>query len=116
MTPPNPNPPVEIRLSADKSRLTLMWEDGTREALAAPLLRAHSQSAGEKRLRLMGIEAPVRADIILTDVSLLGSYGLNLSFSDGHDRGIYPWALLKEISHLSDMEGKTDFSPANAIP
>ncbi|MFG1297718.1 gamma-butyrobetaine hydroxylase-like domain-containing protein [Xanthobacter variabilis] len=116
MSPMNPQPPVEIRLSSDRARLTLVWEDGTREALAAPLLRSHSQSAGEKRLRLMGLAAPAPADIVLTDVSVLGNYGLNLSFSDGHDRGIYPWALLKEIAHVSGEKGETDFSPANAIP
>jgi len=116
MTVPNPDPPVEIRLSADRRRLTLVWGDGAVEALPAPDLRARSQSAGEKRLRLSGLDAPVRADITLTDVSLLGGYGLNLSFSDGHDRGIYPWALLKEIGQAIDAEGKATAVPANAIP
>lgn len=116
MTAPNPNPPVEIRLSADKRRLTLVWEDGAVEALGAPELRARSQSAGEKRLRVIGIEAPVRADITVTGVSLLGSYGLNLSFSDGHDRGIYPWALLREIGQDAGIEGEVPLPQGNAIP
>ncbi|MFG1417787.1 gamma-butyrobetaine hydroxylase-like domain-containing protein [Xanthobacter sp. V0B-10] len=116
MTTPNPNPPVEIRLSADKRRLTLVWEDGAVEALGAPELRARSQSAGEKRLRVIGIEAPVRADITVTGVSLLGSYGLNLSFSDGHDRGIYPWALLREIGQDAGIEGEVPLPRVNAIP
>lgn len=116
MMTPNPNPPVEIRLSADKSRLTLVWDDGAVAALPAPELRAHSQSAGEKRLRIVGLEAPVRADITVTGVNLLGGYGLNLSFSDGHDRGIYPWALLKEIEEAIEAKEKTKIACTNAIP
>ncbi|RUW64645.1 gamma-butyrobetaine hydroxylase-like domain-containing protein, partial [Mesorhizobium sp. M4B.F.Ca.ET.049.02.1.2] len=28
----------------------------------------------------------------------IGSYAIRLVFSDGHDRGIYPWSYLREIA------------------
>lgn len=112
-------PPLEIRLSSDHRCLTLVWADGRRDALTAPGLRAHSQSAGDKRLRLSGLDVPARGDLTLTKVSLLGGYGLNLAFSDGHDRGIYPWALLQEIAS-QEIAGQqiagAPRTPANAIP
>ncbi|MDQ0503439.1 gamma-butyrobetaine hydroxylase-like domain-containing protein [Xanthobacter agilis] len=116
MTHVNPAPPVEIRLSADKSRLTLVWQEGAEDVLPACDLRARSPAAGEKRLRLAGLDAPVRSDLTLTGVRLLGGYGLNLSFSDGHDRGIYPWGLLKEIGQSLQTAGKTPIAFRNAIP
>lgn len=36
--------------------------------------------------------------VLLTRVDPIGQYALQLKFSDGHDRGIYPWALLHELS------------------
>ena len=30
-------------------------------------------------------------------VHTIGDKGLNLVFSDGHGRGIYPWAYLREL-------------------
>jgi prepilin-type processing-associated H-X9-DG protein len=28
----------------------------------------------------------------------MGHYGVNITFSDGHARGIYPWSYLTELS------------------
>ncbi len=36
----------------------------------------------------------------LTGVTPVGSYALQLQFSDGHDRGIYPWSLLCELGSV----------------
>jgi DUF971 family protein len=30
-------------------------------------------------------------------IEVLGSVGVQLFFSDGHNRGIYPWAYLRQI-------------------
>jgi DUF971 family protein len=32
------------------------------------------------------------------DALPIGRYAIQLHFSDGHDRGIYPWAYLRELS------------------
>ena len=38
----------------------------------------------------------------ITDVQAVGNYGLNLAFSDGQDRGIYPWAYLRQLASIFD--------------
>ncbi|MGR7995369.1 gamma-butyrobetaine hydroxylase-like domain-containing protein [Xanthobacter sp. ZOL 2024] len=101
--------PLEVRLSPDRTRLTLQWADGAVSVLSAAHLRAHSPSAGARRARLAGLSTPVAADLTVSAVHLLGGYALNLVFSDGHDRGIYPWALLKAL-------GAEPSAEPNAIP
>jgi len=32
----------------------------------------------------------------LSGVEPVGQYAVQLLFSDGHDRGIYPWSLLRQ--------------------
>ena len=44
-------------------------------------------------------------DLRITDVHVVGGYAINLAFSDGHDRGIYPWTYLRL---LSDAEADPD--------
>jgi DUF971 family protein len=38
------------------------------------------------------------AGVNLAAAEPVGQYALNLRFSDGHERGIYPWALLRELA------------------
>lgn len=120
MSASQPEPPVEIRLTANRTVLSLVWADGTRQDLPASELRAQSPSAGTRRLKIDGLEAAVPADLTIADVRLLGRYALNLVFSDGHDRGIYPWALLQEIgkdnAKTTHYPTSAEVSPANAIP
>lgn len=108
--------PVEIRLSADRTCLTLVWADGLRQEIGAAALRAGSRSAGAIRARLDGHAAAIPAGLTVSDLALVGRYGLNLGFSDGHDRGIYPWALLKDLGGATACARSGDVPPANAIP
>jgi prepilin-type processing-associated H-X9-DG protein len=34
---------------------------------------------------------------VITTIEPIGGYAVNIAFSDGHARGIYPWVLLKEL-------------------
>lgn len=47
--------------------------------------------------------APHPADpaVELTHAEPVGAYAVRLIFSDGHDRGISPWALLHELSKVA---------------
>jgi DUF971 family protein len=36
----------------------------------------------------------------LVRIEPVGEQALNLGFSDGHDRGIYPWAYLRQLGAL----------------
>ncbi|PLT17405.1 MULTISPECIES: DUF971 domain-containing protein [Ralstonia] len=48
-----------------------------------------------KRHQGMPIRAP--ADVRITRIEPVG-YGVQLVFSDGHARGVYPWAYLAELA------------------
>jgi DUF971 family protein len=71
--------------------LRLRWPDGAAE-LSATHLRAVCRCGG-CRARPEPEVTPVQ----LVDAVPVGRYALNLVFSDGHDRGIYPWAWLREL-------------------
>ncbi|WP_163269541.1 gamma-butyrobetaine hydroxylase-like domain-containing protein [Chelativorans alearense] len=96
---PSPQaPPREIRVSTKRDRLTLVWADGREDVLEAVVLRQNCQSAKAKHLRLMGTALPPAVDVRIAAVNPVGSYAINIAFSDGHDRGIYPWSFLAELT------------------
>ena len=77
--------------------LRLHWADGE-VVLDASRLRAACRCAGCRSAALRGEVVVVRADVDLMAAEPVGQYALNLRFSDGHERGIYPWALLRELA------------------
>jgi DUF971 family protein len=91
--------PNEIRLTQDRGHLEIEWSDGTRSSFDAPALRANARSAGALRRKLDGADKSPPADLRIDSVQLIGNYAVNLTFSDGYDRGIYPWAYLRQLSN-----------------
>jgi DUF971 family protein len=82
----------------DRRSLEVVWDDATALRLSARLLRENSRSSDTLRAELDGTAATPGEDIEIRDVRPVGQYGVNLVFSDGHDRGIYPWAYLRELA------------------
>ncbi len=76
--------------------LVLRWDDGE-ATLPAATLRAHCRCAPCQAARLRGTEAGIDADVRLVDARPIGHYALQLAFSDGHERGIYPWVYLRSL-------------------
>lgn len=90
--------PTEIKLHQASRKLEIAFDDGARFELSCEFLRVYSPSAevrghgpgqevlqiGKKNVEIKGIE-PV------------GSYAVQLVFSDGHDTGIYSWEYLYEL-------------------
>lgn len=89
--------PREIRLSGQRTRLDVFWEDGTASRLAAATLRARSRSAGAVRAEIDALPLALPADLSIAEVNPVGAYALNLVFSDGEHRGIYPWTYLRAL-------------------
>ena len=94
-------PPKEVRVGGKGASLTLSWPEGRAETFTAPFLRENSQSAGSKKLRLNGMAVPARPDLTITSVRPIGAYAINIVFSDGYDRGIYPWAFLLQLAETA---------------
>ncbi|MCY4756399.1 DUF971 domain-containing protein [Pelomonas aquatica] len=89
----NTSLPLTVGLSPQ--RLQLQWPDGTVD-LPAAALRAACR-CGPCRARALRNEAAVETPVELAGAEPVGQYALQLIFSDGHDRGVYPWALLREL-------------------
>lgn len=85
--------PEAIHLSP--AVLRLQWPDGSAELLAGRL-RAACRCGGCRARAGRGEAAAAPAQLV--DAVPVGSYAINLVFSDGHDRGIYPWAWLRELA------------------
>ncbi|XUM22588.1 gamma-butyrobetaine hydroxylase-like domain-containing protein [Bradyrhizobium oligotrophicum S58] len=85
-------------VSADLSSLLLRSASGAAPGLiSAERLRLSCMCAHCKRARLDGRFPAQFPGIGIVGVSDLG-YGLNIAFSDGHNRGIYPKSYLWELA------------------
>jgi DUF971 family protein len=79
--------------------LELTWQDHTTARLSHPLLRSRCRCGGcEQQRRRSGHHPEASPDIRIERIEPVGDKGLNLVFTDGHGRGIYPWAYLRQIA------------------
>jgi DUF971 family protein len=95
--------PLAIELRADG--LQVQWREGSAH-LPAVALRAACR-CGACRGRAACDRHPGDG-VQLTGAAPVGEYGLQLLFSDGHDRGIYPWSLLHALSLATSTAGLSD--------
>jgi DUF971 family protein len=87
--------PTEIKLHQKSRILEIAFADGKTFQLPCEFLRVHSPSA-EVRGHGPGQEVLQigKKDVEITKIEPVGSYAVQLAFSDGHDTGIYSWDLL----------------------
>ena len=90
--------PREIRLTDARRRLDVIWQDGSVSRLSAEQLRAQSRSADSVRAEIDELPPAMPADLAITEILPIGAYAVNLVFSDGHRRGIFPWPYLRELA------------------
>ena len=92
--------PTEIRLDPSRTLLSVTWENGLTSTYAASLLRERARDAGSVRMALNDWAVPATPGLTITAVDPIGNYAVRLTFSDGHDRGIFPWPYLAELAEL----------------
>jgi DUF971 family protein len=92
--------PKKVFRTAD-GKLGFEWNDGRRGAcdirtfrLACPCALCVDEHTGEKLLD----DSTVPADISLVKVQSIGRYAAGLTFSDGHNSGIYPYEKLYNLT------------------
>ena len=90
--------PTEIRLDRERTCLTVTWDDGATHAYPATLLRERARDASSVRFRVDGWAVPPAPGLTITRVEPIGNYAIRVAFSDGHDRGIFPWSYLGELA------------------
>lgn len=96
--------PQEIRINKTHDTLTLVYPS-QEHALPAEFLRVYSPSA-EVRGHGIGQETlqTGKRGVLITDLEAVGNYALKITFSDGHDSGLYDWAYLYNLgSHQAEL-------------
>lgn len=91
--------PSKIKLHREDGSLTLEYANGECFTYSGEYLRVHSPSA-EVRGHGKGQEVLQfgKKDVTVTAVKSAGNYALQITFSDGHDSGIYSWDYLRELA------------------
>lgn len=90
--------PIELRLSKDRRALTIAFDDTASFAIPAEMLRVLSPSAEvqghspEQRKTVGG-----KAAVEVTAIQPIGRYAVRLTFSDGHNTGIFTWGYLRKL-------------------
>jgi DUF971 family protein len=82
--------------------LQVVWDNGEESLLSAAYLRKEAKDAWSIRERLDYGEVRVLPGIHITGLYKIGPQGVNVHFSDGHDKAIYPFAYLRELSDRFD--------------
>lgn len=82
--------------------LRVTWEEGGESHLSAEHLRINAKDAWTKRELIDTGAVAVAPGLTITGIYPVGGYGVNLWFSDGHDKAIFPFVYLRELSELHD--------------
>jgi DUF971 family protein len=90
--------PTEIKLHKISNLLEVHFDDGSIFELPSEYLRVYTQSAeavghgiGQETLQIG------KEHVNITDIRPVGNYAIALTFSDGHNSGIYSWDLLYKL-------------------
>lgn len=104
------NVPLEVR--CETGALILVWPGGLHQRLPLASLRRACPCAGCRRTRMNGNAGEqlressgdtTHDDLTLTAIAPMG-YGVQLTFSDGHNRGIFPWAWLERFAEARSAD------------
>jgi DUF971 family protein len=92
--------PVQIIEESD-SELSIAWSDDSESRYNAAELRRACPCAGcidewtgKKTLK----DESISDDVSFSHISIVGRYALNFHFSDGHESGIYTFAMLRKLA------------------
>jgi DUF971 family protein len=90
--------PTELRVSKDRQRLLVTFNDGRSFDLSAEMLRVLSPSAevqghgpGQK------LTVPGKRNVAILSMTPTGNYAVRIGFDDMHDTGIFTWSYLREL-------------------
>jgi DUF971 family protein len=112
--------PRELRVENMGRTLEVAWPENRRDRLTAAQLRAACRCADCTRARADGAPPSADPEVAIRGVDPVGGYGVNLKFSDGHARGIFPWRFLRELADADQRNGdaitcSTDAAAAGSV-
>ncbi|HEX7914073.1 MAG TPA: gamma-butyrobetaine hydroxylase-like domain-containing protein [Paraburkholderia sp.] len=94
--------PSAIEMDNEGHTVVLHWPGDAVQHIAHQTLRAACPCAQCRRLRIGGDSRPSACNVAVTDIRPMG-YGIQLVFSDGHERGIFPWQYLECLPDTRTM-------------
>lgn len=92
--------------------LVIEWDDQVVHRIrfdilrrACPCAACHGELGSSGRFVVRPDLEPGEDD--LADISLVGAYGLNVVWNDGHNTGIYTYERLRELGELASAQAGT---------
>lgn len=96
--------PTELKVSKDRQRLVVSFNDGQSFELSAEMLRVLSPSAevqghgpGQK------LTVPGKRNVAIISMTPTGNYAVRIGFDDMHDTGIFTWSYLRELGERGEV-------------
>ena len=89
--------PGSIALSDDSRQLTITLVNGHAISLRAERVRAACRCAHCRRAHYDNTFHETFEGVAIERCEPMGHYGVNIVFSDGHARGIFPWSYLASL-------------------
>lgn len=87
--------PSALRNRRERGELLLQWGE-VEQVISHARLRGACPCSQCRAARLKGAISLVGEDVRVARIEAQG-YGVQLVFSDGHERGIYPWDYLRQL-------------------
>lgn len=95
------SPPTHLRALKNEGVFELRWTDDCNHRLPFRFLRGRCPCAAcvdeVTGLRVVDVD-DVPLDVQPAGMSVSGNYALKISWTDGHDTGLYTWKYLAELA------------------
>lgn len=105
--------PAELDLDVRQQELRITWGDGARTAFPAVMLRKNCPCATcrterekQRKATLPILSQTSSGPVTMTGGHLVGSYALQVEWSDGHSTGIYDFRLLRAMHEEGGQKGE----------
>jgi DUF971 family protein len=90
--------PKKINHKKVSNVIDISWRDGQLHSLSGDQLRQFCACSKCRARDVVGKQL-INESGKIEGLKLMGSTGVQIIFSDGHDRGIYPWGYLRAIAN-----------------
>jgi DUF971 family protein len=91
-------PPLSIDHRLARGSVDILWQDGFQSELPGSFLRSRCRCAECVAIRRAGGEVAASDLTKVVGIVPVGTGAVQLLFSDGHARGIFPWAWLRQLA------------------
>ena len=102
--------PRSLHLHSVSHYLEIEWTDGVVSRLPHRFLRLHCRCAECRHSQTLGHDIDAPEDIDLLAVLPYGPESVQLQFSDGHTRGIFPFPYLRELAAGAGLSTEPNLS------